>query len=70
MRICRFASDRAIEAHPVQDATFGKTTIFLVVSVLFAAAQSAKEPYAPGLGEFMTATQLRHAKPRSGSPAK
>ncbi len=26
------------------------------------AAQPAKEPYAPGLGEFMTATQLRHAK--------
>ena len=46
------------------------TTIFLVVSVLFAAAQSAKEPCAPGLGEFMTATQLRHAKPSSGSPAK
>ena len=38
------------------------TTIVLVVSVLFAAAQPAKEPYAPGLGEFMTATQLRHAK--------
>ena len=30
--------------------------------VLTAAAQPAKEPYAPGLGEFMTATQLRHAK--------
>src|SRR5258707_640179 len=38
------------------------TTIVLVVSVLFAAAQPAKEPYAPGFGEFMTATQLRHAK--------
>jgi hypothetical protein len=38
------------------------TTIALVASVLFAAAQPAKEPYAPGLGEFMTATQLRHAK--------
>src|SRR3984893_15233050 len=37
-------------------------TIALVASVRFAAAQSAKEPYAPGLGEFMTATQLRHAK--------
>ena len=36
--------------------------IALVASVLFAAAQPAKEPYAPGLGEFMTATQLRHAK--------
>jgi hypothetical protein len=38
------------------------TTIALIASVLFAAAQPAKEPYAPGLGEFMTATQLRHAK--------
>ena len=36
--------------------------IALVASVLFAAAQPAKEPYAPGLGEFMTATQIRHAK--------
>ncbi len=27
-----------------------------------AGAQPATEPYAPGLGEFMTATQLRHAK--------
>ena len=38
------------------------TCIALVTSVLFAAAQPAREPYAPGLGEFMTATQLRHAK--------
>lgn len=38
------------------------TCIALVASVLFTAAQPAKEPYAPGLGEFMTATQLRHAK--------
>jgi hypothetical protein len=38
------------------------TTIALAASVLFASAQPAKEPYAPGLGEFMTATQLRHAK--------
>ena len=29
---------------------------------MFAAAQPAKDPYEPGLGEFMTATQLRHAK--------
>jgi hypothetical protein len=34
----------------------------LAASVPVAAAQPAKEPYAPGLGEFMTATQLRHAK--------
>jgi hypothetical protein len=38
------------------------TFIALVASALFAAAQPAKEPYASGLGEFMTATQLRHAK--------
>ena len=38
------------------------TCIALVASVLFAAAQPAKEHYSPGLGEFMTATQLRHAK--------
>src|SRR6202161_240800 len=38
------------------------TTIVLTALVLSAAAQPAKEPYAPGLGEFMTATQLRHAK--------
>jgi hypothetical protein len=38
------------------------TCVALVASVLFVAAQPAKEPYAPGLGEFMTATQLRHAK--------
>jgi hypothetical protein len=36
--------------------------ISLAASVMFAAAQPAKEPYQPGLGEFMTATQLRHAK--------
>jgi Spy/CpxP family protein refolding chaperone len=38
------------------------TAVALVASALFAAAQPAREPYAPGLGEFMTATQLRHAK--------
>ena len=38
------------------------TAIALTASVLFAAAQPAKDSYAPGLGEFMTATQLRHAK--------
>jgi hypothetical protein len=38
------------------------TVIALAASVLFAAAQPAKDSYAPGLGEFMTATQLRHAK--------
>src|ERR1700755_36509 len=36
--------------------------VVLSASVMFAAAQPAKESYEPGLGEFMTATQLRHAK--------
>jgi hypothetical protein len=31
-------------------------------SAMLAAAEPAKEPYEPGLGEFMAATQLRHAK--------
>jgi hypothetical protein len=38
------------------------TAMALAASVLFAAAQPARDSYAPGLGEFMTATQLRHAK--------
>jgi hypothetical protein len=38
------------------------TAIILTASILFAAAQPAMQPYKPGLGEFMTATQLRHAK--------
>ena len=38
------------------------TAIILAASILFAAAQPAMQPYKPGLGEFMTATQLRHAK--------
>ena len=36
--------------------------VALSASVMFAGAQPAKEPYEPDLGEFMTATQLRHAK--------
>ena len=36
--------------------------VALGASVMFAAAQPAKQSYEPGLGEFMTATQLRHAK--------
>jgi len=36
--------------------------VALSASVMFAAAQPARESYEPGLGEFMTATQLRHAK--------
>jgi hypothetical protein len=34
----------------------------VAASAMLAAAQSAKDPYEPGLGEFMTAIQLRHAK--------
>jgi hypothetical protein len=36
--------------------------VALSASVVFAVAQPARESYQPGLGEFMTATQLRHAK--------
>ena len=36
--------------------------VVLSASVMFAAAQPARESYEPGLGEFMIATQLRHAK--------
>jgi hypothetical protein len=36
--------------------------VALSASVMFAAAQPARESYEPGLGAFMTATQLRHAK--------
>jgi hypothetical protein len=36
--------------------------VALSASAMFAAAQPARESYEPGLGEFMTATQLRHAK--------
>jgi hypothetical protein len=36
--------------------------MIIATSTLLAAAQPAKKPYEPGLGEFMTATQLRHAK--------
>src|ERR1700760_5174416 len=38
------------------------TAIVVAASAMMADAQTAKEPYEPGLGEFMTATQLRHAK--------
>ena len=36
--------------------------VIVAGSAMLAAAQPAKESYQPGLGEFMTATQLRHAK--------
>jgi hypothetical protein len=36
--------------------------VALSASVMHAAAQPARQSYEPGLGEFMTATQLRHAK--------
>jgi hypothetical protein len=38
------------------------TAIVVAASVMLARAQPAKETYEPGLGEFMTAIQLRHAK--------
>ncbi len=36
--------------------------ILLPALTMLAVAQPEKVPYEPGLGEFMTATQLRHAK--------
>ena len=38
------------------------TAIILAASTMVAATQPAKQPYEPDLSEFMTATQLRHAK--------
>ena len=38
------------------------TIIVLAASVMLAVAEPAKKPYEPGLGEFMMATQVRHAK--------
>ena len=37
------------------------SAMIIAGSVVLATAQPAKEAYEPGLGEFMTATQLRHA---------
>lgn len=42
------------------------TANVLFASVLVAAAQPVNEPYTPGLGEFMAATQF--ATPNYGSP--
>jgi hypothetical protein len=43
-----------------------KRIVFAVIAVAFsvmlASAEPAKDRYAPGLGEFMAATQVRHAK--------
>jgi hypothetical protein len=36
--------------------------IVAAASAMLARAEPAKDRYVPGLGEFMTATQLRHAK--------
>src|SRR5262249_14805529 len=36
--------------------------IVIAMPAMLAVAQPANDPYVPGLGEFMTATQLRHAK--------
>jgi hypothetical protein len=38
------------------------SAMIIAGSAVLAAAQPANEAYEPGLGEFMTATQLRHAK--------
>jgi hypothetical protein len=38
------------------------SAVLIATSASLATAQPANEPYKPGLGEFMTATQLRHAK--------
>ncbi len=46
----------------MKSAIIAAASAAFIASALFASAQEAKEPYAPGLGEFMTATQLRHAK--------
>jgi hypothetical protein len=38
------------------------SVVIMVGSAALAAAEPARAPYEPGLGEFMMATQLRHAK--------
>jgi hypothetical protein len=38
------------------------SAVIVAASVVLAAAQPAGKPYEPGLGEFMMATQIRHAK--------
>jgi hypothetical protein len=38
------------------------SAVIVACSAMLAAAQPARAPYEPGLGEFMMATQLRHAK--------
>ena len=38
------------------------SAVIVACSAMLAAAQPARAPYGPGLGEFMMATQLRHAK--------
>jgi hypothetical protein len=38
------------------------SAVIVAGSVVLATAQPARAPYEPGLGEFMMATQLRHAK--------
>jgi hypothetical protein len=38
------------------------SVVIMVGSAVLAAAEPATAPYEPGLGEFMMATQLRHAK--------
>ena len=38
------------------------SAVIVAASAVLAAAQPAGTPYEPGLGEFMMATQIRHAK--------
>jgi len=38
------------------------SAVIMAASAMLATAQPAGAPYEPGLGEFMMATQLRHAK--------
>jgi hypothetical protein len=38
------------------------SVVIVAASAVLAAAQPASTPYVPGLGEFMMATQIRHAK--------
>src|ERR1700761_4630608 len=40
----------------------GLGVIVVAAAAVLARAEPAKDRYQPGLGEFMTATQLRHAK--------
>jgi hypothetical protein len=57
-----FAADDPEQREGQPSSKIKMVIVDLSASVMFAGAQPAKEPYEPGLGQFMTATQLRHAK--------